>query len=113
MQHEKETDLFPSAGIDHGSSTDDPGLGLWPGTPPMFGSTFATGDVAGKLVIIHTNDTHGRDVPDEGIMGTAAVAQLKKDYQAAGQIPCCSAPGMPYRAPLWSITAREPMPSHS
>lgn len=55
-----------------------------PGTPPMFGSTFATGDVAGKLVIIHTNDTHGRDVADEGILGTAAVAQLKKDYQAAG-----------------------------
>lgn len=55
-----------------------------PGTPPMFGSTFATGDVAGKLVIIHTNDTHGRDVADDGILGTAAIAQLKKDYQAAG-----------------------------
>lgn len=61
-----------------------PASAFGPGTPPMFSSTFATGDVAGKLVIIHTNDTHGRDVPNEGIMGTAAVAQLKKDYQAAG-----------------------------
>lgn len=55
-----------------------------PGTPPMFGSSFTTGDVAGKLVIIHTNDTHGRDLQGEGILGTSAVAQLKKDYQAAG-----------------------------
>lgn len=55
-----------------------------PGTPPMFGSSFAPGDVAGKLVIIHTNDTHGRDLQGDGILGTAAVAQLKKDYQAAG-----------------------------
>lgn len=42
------------------------------------------GDVAGKLVILHTNDTHGRDVAGSASYGTAAVAQLKKDLQAAG-----------------------------
>lgn len=61
-----------------------PASAFGPGTPPMFGSTFIPGDVAGKLVIIHTNDTHGRDLQGDGIMGTAAIAQLKKDYQTAG-----------------------------
>lgn len=42
-------------------------------------------DLSGTLVILHTNDTHGRDValPGESI-GTAGIAQLKKDYEAAG-----------------------------
>ncbi len=45
----------------------------------------STEDVAGKLVILHTNDTHGGDVAAAGkSIGTAGVAQLKKDYQAAG-----------------------------
>lgn len=42
-------------------------------------------DVTGKLVVIHTNDTHGHDVAVEGeSIGTAGVAQLKKDFEAAG-----------------------------
>ena len=41
-----------------------------------------SGDLTGKLVILHTNDTHGRDL--EGTYTTAAVSQLKKDYEAAG-----------------------------
>ena len=41
-------------------------------------------DAKGKLVIIHTNDVHGRDVANASQYGTAAVAQLKKDYEAAG-----------------------------
>ena len=41
-------------------------------------------DVKGKLVVIHTNDVHGRDVATSNQYGTAAVAQLKKDYKAAG-----------------------------
>ena len=42
-------------------------------------------DVAGKLVILHTNDTHGADMAVEGeCIGTAGVAQLKKDFEAAG-----------------------------
>ena len=42
-------------------------------------------DVKGKLVVIHTNDTHGRDVAVEGeTVGTAGVAALKKDFEAAG-----------------------------
>ena len=48
------------------------------------GAAFTIGDVSGKLVIIHTNDTHGRDMADDGVLGTAAIAQLKKDYEAAG-----------------------------
>lgn len=39
-------------------------------------------DLEGKLVVIHTNDTHGRDL--EGVYTTAAVAQLKQDLTAAG-----------------------------
>lgn len=42
-------------------------------------------DVSGKLVVIHTNDTHGHDVAVEGeTVGTAGVAALKKDFEAAG-----------------------------
>ena len=42
-------------------------------------------DVAGKLVVIHTNDTHGHDVAEEGkTVGTAGVAALKKEFEAAG-----------------------------
>ena len=42
-------------------------------------------DVKDKLVIIHTNDTHGHDVAVEGeSVGTAGVAALKKAFEAAG-----------------------------
>ena len=42
-------------------------------------------DVEGKLVILHTNDTHGADMAVAGeSIGTAGVAQLKKDFEAAG-----------------------------
>ncbi|SBW10405.1 conserved exported hypothetical protein [uncultured Eubacteriales bacterium] len=42
-------------------------------------------DVAGKIVILHTNDTHGADVAKAGAsIGTAGVAQLKADFEAAG-----------------------------
>ena len=56
---------------------------------PAMGATdsntpFTIGDVNGKLVIIHTNDTHGHDMAEDGVLGTAAIAQLKKDYEAAG-----------------------------
>lgn len=37
-----------------------------------------------KLVIIHTNDTHGYDQAADGCLGFAAVAQLKADYEAEG-----------------------------
>lgn len=37
-----------------------------------------------KLVIIHTNDTHGYDQAADGVLGMAAVAQLKADYIAQG-----------------------------
>ena len=47
------------------------------------GAEFLDG-VDGKLVIIHTNDVHGRDVANSSQYGTAAVAQLKKDFEAAG-----------------------------
>ncbi|WP_180326517.1 bifunctional metallophosphatase/5'-nucleotidase [Raoultibacter phocaeensis] len=47
-------------------------------------------EAAAKLAIIHTNDTHGYDMAAEptdstpGALGMAAVAQLKKDYEAQG-----------------------------
>ena len=37
-----------------------------------------------KLVLIHTNDTHGFDQRAKGINGMAAVSALKKDYEAQG-----------------------------
>ena len=50
------------------------------------GEASPLGDMTGKIVILHTNDTHGHDVADAETesLGTAAVAQLKKDYEAAG-----------------------------
>jgi len=42
-------------------------------------------DYSGKLVIIHTNDTHGGDLAAEGeVIGTAGISQLVKDYKSAG-----------------------------
>lgn len=47
--------------------------------------TLDTANLSGKLVIIHTNDTHGADVAIEGkSLGTAGIAQLVNDYEAAG-----------------------------
>lgn len=43
---------------------------------------YALPDVAGKLVVLHTNDTHGRDVSVEGeTVGTPGVAALKAYLQ--------------------------------
>ena len=38
----------------------------------------------GKLVILHTNDTHGFDKYGNGSNGMAVIAQVKKDYEAKG-----------------------------
>jgi len=46
--------------------------------------------IQGRVAIIHTNDIHGYAMPVEatdntaGVIGMAAVAQLKKDYEAEG-----------------------------
>lgn len=42
------------------------------------------GALEGKLVILHTNDIHGRAVTEEGVWGYAAIAQVKKDLEANG-----------------------------
>ncbi len=46
----------------------------------------AQAPAGGKLVILHTNDVHGRAVanPTGGVLGYAAIAQYKKDLEAAG-----------------------------
>jgi len=55
------------------------------GTMPVYQLVQAPGDLKGKLVILHTNDTHGGDVAvKDSSIGTAGVAQLVKDYEAAG-----------------------------
>jgi 2',3'-cyclic-nucleotide 2'-phosphodiesterase (5'-nucleotidase family) len=43
-------------------------------------------DLSGALVILHTNDIHGHAMPEpeNGILGYAAIAQVKKDLEAAG-----------------------------
>ncbi|MCL1889676.1 MAG: metallophosphoesterase, partial [Desulfovibrionaceae bacterium] len=45
---------------------------------------FPASSYSGKLVILHTNDTHGRDLGGTASVGTAGVAQLKKDFEARG-----------------------------
>lgn len=54
-------------------------------TTMVLASEESTEELSGKLVLIHTNDTHGADVavPEKSI-GTAGIAQLAKDYEAAG-----------------------------
>ncbi|MBS7526859.1 choice-of-anchor I family protein [Fusibacter paucivorans] len=55
------------------------------GTMPIYEITAYPGDLTGKLVILHTNDTHGGDVAVKGVsIGTAGVAKLAEDYRAAG-----------------------------
>lgn len=55
------------------------------GTMPVYQLVQAPGDLKGKLVILHTNDTHGGDVAvKNSSIGTAGVAELVKDYEAAG-----------------------------
>lgn len=41
-------------------------------------------ELSGKLVILHTNDVHGRAVDGDGVFGYARVAQVKKDLQKLG-----------------------------
>ena len=49
-------------------------------------SLVAAEEPKGKLVILHTNDVHGRALADPvgGYLGYAAVSQYKKDLEAAG-----------------------------
>ena len=58
-------------------------LGL---TTPAMAAERAPIDLAGKLVILHTNDIHGRALADTatGAMGYAAIAQIKEDFEMAG-----------------------------
>ncbi|MDD5898727.1 MAG: bifunctional UDP-sugar hydrolase/5'-nucleotidase [Clostridia bacterium] len=44
----------------------------------------AAGDLAGKLIILHTNDVHGRAVASGSAFGYARVAALKKGLEARG-----------------------------
>ncbi len=55
------------------------------GTMPVISLTSYPSNLTGKLVILHTNDTHGGDVAVKGdSIGTAGVAKLKEQYKAAG-----------------------------
>lgn len=44
----------------------------------------AEGALDGKLVILHTNDIHGRGVSSDDALGYARIASLKKNLQAQG-----------------------------
>lgn len=44
----------------------------------------AADEMAGKVVIIHTNDVHGAGTTAEGVMGYGSVAALKAEYEAKG-----------------------------
>ena len=45
----------------------------------LFFNTALAADLS-KLVILHTNDTHGYDEKAKEILGMAAVSALKQDY---------------------------------
>ena len=66
------------------------GLGLMSATAALAacGQTTGTDQTtkapAPLLAIIHTNDTHGFDQAADGVLGMAAVAQLKADYAEKG-----------------------------
>ena len=49
-----------------------------------FAPAVAEGALEGKLVILHTNDIHGRAVADAESFGYARIAMLKKNLQAQG-----------------------------
>lgn len=53
---------------------------------PAVAEESAAVDLAGKLVILHTNDIHGRAVADlsTGAVGYAAIAQVKEGLEKAG-----------------------------
>ncbi|MHB8130788.1 MAG: bifunctional metallophosphatase/5'-nucleotidase [Mobilitalea sp.] len=60
---------------------------LTPVVPVVASSAPEAGtSLAGYTVIMHTNDSHGRAVPNSGsgYMGFTAVSALKKSYEAAG-----------------------------
>ena len=44
----------------------------------------AAGKYAGKTVILHTNDVHGSYLDASGLEGYAAIAGMKRDYEAKG-----------------------------
>lgn len=70
----------------------------------LFGAAFAAEeetatpyvipDVDGKVVILHTNDTHGADLDEEGTsFGMAGVAQLRRTSRPLAPMCCWSLPG--------------------
>ena len=66
-------------------------------------------DLSGKVVIIHTNDTHGGDLAVAGkSIGTAGVTQLRRDYEAAGaEVILVSAGDAVQGAPLVNLSMGE------
>lgn len=50
----------------------------------VFAPATAEGALAGKLVILHTNDMHGRAVATDDVLGYARIASLKKNLEAQG-----------------------------
>ena len=50
----------------------------------VFAPAMAEGALEGKLIILHTNDIHGRAVADAESFGYARIAALKKSLQAQG-----------------------------
>ncbi len=79
------------------------------GTMPVYDLIAYPADMSGKVVIIHSNDTHGADLAVEGkSIGTAGVAQLVKDYEAAGaEVILISAGDTIQGAPLVNLSQGE------
>ena len=50
----------------------------------VFAPATAEGALAGKLVILHTNDMHGRAVATDDVLGYARIASMKKNLEAQG-----------------------------
>lgn len=66
-------------------------------------------DVAGKVVILHTNDVHGADLAESGkAIGDAGVAALKKAFEKAGaEVLLLSAGDATQGAPIVNLSQGE------
>ncbi len=76
---------------------------------PFAASAADVGNVSGKLIVMHTNDVHGRDKYVEGSsIGRAGVAKIKETYEAAGADVLLLSAGDDFQgAPLVNVSKGE------
>ena len=79
-----QTSLEAQTGTEAQTDSGNPGEQTASGNPDEQTASGNPGAEGTKLVILHTNDTHGYMQATDTCLGIGAVAQLKKDYQQQG-----------------------------